>query len=80
MSTSYRFDESIPKGVFLVAVENAGLKVHTPKEGNADKDALCITDGEVYLWFYVHGGEVSECCRYGGNYDAVENILDPLSE
>lgn len=79
MSTNYRFDESIPKDVFLAAVKSTGLSVHTPEE-EVDKDKICVTDGESYLWFYVSGNEVMDCCRYGANYDVEESILEPLAE
>jgi len=82
MSTGYRFDESVSVESFLAAVKKTGLEVHTPSDKDeVSEDKICITCGEYYLWFYINSdGLISDNCRYGGNYDAQETILDVLSE
>lgn len=48
-----------------------------------DGDNFCITNGNVYVWCYPHTYETKEYVsftRYGGNYDAEQEILQPIAE
>jgi hypothetical protein len=82
MSTSYRLNKSVSVKKFLSAIKKAGLEVHTPSnKEDVSESSICVTCGEFYLWFYINDDNtVSECCRYGSNYDAQETVLDVLSD
>ena len=74
MSTSYRFIETVKTEALLKAAEKLGFTV-----GKKDEDSFCLTNGESYLWFYHANEEITGMERFGANYCAHQDILDPLA-
>jgi len=80
MSTDYRLSKVVSMKRFKAAVEDCGFDVH-----RVEGESLCITDGTCYLWFYTYTTKVRKhvkvhsATRFGGNYDAPENILEPIT-
>jgi len=76
MSTNYRLMVEVEVKEFKKSVANCpGLSIHKEEPEN-----ICVTDGTSYLHFSVNGGMVYGCDRYGNNYNAQEDILDPITD
>jgi hypothetical protein len=75
MSTNYRFAKPVKFKDVKSRFESLGLFVVPSEESN--KDSICITDGDAYLWCYNCEDGV-EFVRYGRN--DVEGILNTLSD
>ena len=79
MSTDYIFNKDISKKKVLSAMKKLGLE--DAKADNSSKTSFCITNGECYLWCYTaDDGSWVNFTRYGGNYDAEDEILVPLAD
>ena len=78
MSTDYVLLKDRAPSTVKRAMKKIGLQI-----AKEDKNSFCITDGDVYLWCYTGEHKGKKWCnftRYGGNYAAEEQILEPLCE
>lgn len=77
MSTNYIFSPAKTKNQVLKA-----MKKHNITVAKKDKKSFCITNGECYVWCYEYGKKRKyiDFVRYGGNYDAEQDILEVLAD
>ena len=81
MSTNY---VTCRHGEFGRADVEEAMQMHDFTISKIDEDNpnnFCITNGSSYVWCYCHtyeGVEYVTFTRYGGNYSAEEDILQPI--
>lgn len=79
MSTDYRFTREVSRKELEKAIEE--LKLSMPSDVENGPTKFLVTDGNSYVWAYCRE-DGSNCIfsRYGDNYDAQQDILEPISE
>lgn len=83
MSTNYITDkqDEITKADIMRAVKHFGFKTEPTKDNN---DNFVIHDDKNGIVCYVNkyqpGKEYIDFVRYGQNYDAVNDILEPIAD
>jgi hypothetical protein len=78
MSTCYKFTEPFTRKQVEKAVKTLGFTM-PPHEHNSATQFL-VTDGNSYVWAdCAEDGSDCQFTRYGGNYAAEEDILEPIA-
>lgn len=78
MSTNYRFSGSFTRKQVTEAINRLNLQL--PKHKQNSNVQFLVSSGECYVWAYcAKDGSDVEFTRYGDNYSAESDILEPIA-